>query len=349
MKIKFNNLFLVVLATSLLFSCGSDSTVMHKNITGKAGELVVVISKDSWDGGPGKVIRETLAQSHVALPQDEPLFDVIDIPHAAFKDIFKSTRNIIHTNISADVAKPGISFTDDVWAYPQATIKIKAKNSSQFTEIFNENREKILSYFLLAEKERITMNYKKIYEKGVYNVLDRDFNVTMKVPPGFVIASQKKDFLWFKYETPEISQGIIVYTYPYVSDSAFTVNYQLPIRDSLLKAHVPGPLDGSYMTTEKQFEQTFNVLKHNGNYASEMRGLWKVENDFMGGPYIALSELDVANQRVIAAYAYVYAPSKNKRNYLRQVEAMIYSLKLNNQEDNDKLNKQADIDIQVEG
>ncbi len=349
MKIKFYQLFSVVLATLFLFSCGSDSTVMHKNITGKAGELVVVISKNSWEGTPGKLIRETLAQSHIGLPQDEPLFDVIDIPHAAFKDIFKSTRNIIQTNISADVTTPGISFTDDVWAYPQATVKIRAKNAAQFEEIFNKNREKILSYFLMAEKERITMNYSKIYEKGVYNVLSKDFGVTMKVSPGFVIAEQKKDFLWFKYETPEISQGIIVYTFPYVSDSAFTVNYQLPIRDSLLKSNVPGPLDGSYMTTEKLFEQTYNVFKHHGNYASEMRGLWRVQNDFMGGPYIALSELDAANQRVITAYAYVYAPSKDKRNYLRQVEAMIYSLKLNNQEDNDKLNKQSDFDVQVDG
>jgi hypothetical protein len=322
---------------------------MHKNITGKAGELVVVISKDSWEGEPGKLIRQTLAQSHVGLPQDEPLFDVIDVPHAAFKSIFKSTRNIIQTSISANVEETGVFFTDDVWAYPQATIQIQAKNAEQFEQLFNENKDKILTYFLSAERERITMNYKKIYDKGVYNVLDKDFNVTMKVPPGFVIAEQKEDFLWFKYETPEISQGIVVYTSPYVSDSAFTVNYQLNLRDSLLKENVPGPLDGTYMSIEKRMEQISNVFQHNGNYATEMRGLWRVENDFMGGPYVALSELDAANQRVITAYGYVYAPSREKRNYLRQVEAMIYSLKLNNQADNDKLNKQSDFEVKIEG
>jgi hypothetical protein len=322
---------------------------MHKNITGKAGELVVVISKDSWEGEPGKLIRQTLAQTHVGLPQDEPLFDVIDVPHAAFKSIFKSTRNIIQTSISANVEKTGVFFTDDVWAYPQATVQIQAKNAEQFEQLFNENKDKILTYFLSAEKERITMNYKKIYDKGVFNVLNKDFEVTMKVPPGFVIAEQNEDFLWFKYETPEISQGIVVYTSPYVSDSAFTVNYQLNLRDSLLKANVPGPLDGTYMSIEKRMEQTSNVFQHNGNYATEMRGLWRVENDFMGGPYVALSELDAANQRVITAYGYVYAPSRDKRNYLRQVEAMIYSLKLNNQADNDKLNKQSDFEVKIEG
>lgn len=349
MKIKFNHFLAFSLALVFLVSCSSDSSHMKKNITGRAGELVVVISKKSWEGRPGKIVREGLAQSHVGLPQDEPLFDVIDVPHAAFKDIFKSTRNIVQTSISSTIENPGVTFKDDVWAYPQATVQIKAKNAEQFEQLWNDNRDKILSYFLLAEKERVIMNYKKIYEKGVYNVLSKDFGVTMKVSPGFRVMEQKKDFLWIQYDTPQIFQGIVIYSHPYVSDSAFTVNYQLPIRDSLLKAYVPGPTDGSYMSTEKRFEQTHNVFQHNGNYASEMRGLWRVENDFMGGPYIAISELDAANQRVITAFAFVYAPSKDKRNYLRQLEGMIYSLKLNNQADNDKLNKQSDLDIQVEG
>jgi len=341
-------LIVILLLVAAMVSCKNDGTVLRKNITGKAGEMVVVISKKSWDDSPGKLIRETLAQPHIGLPQDEPLFDLIDVPHEAFKDIFKSTRNIIQTSISSNVEQPGISFTDDVWAYPQATVQIKAKNKKQFEEIFNENKESILSYFVSAEKKRITNIYKNNYEKAVYNVLDRDFGVTMKVPPGFRIMEQKEDFIWFQYDTPEIFQGIVIYTYPFVSDSAFTVNYALPIRDSILKAHVPGPTDGSYMTTEKRIDQEFNIFKHNGNYASEMRGLWRVENDFMGGPYVALSELDVVNQKVISAFGFVYAPSKDKRNLLRQVEAMIYSLKLNNQAENDKLNKQ-DIEVQVEG
>lgn len=330
----------------MLVSCNSESTVMRKNITGKAGEMVIVISKDSWEGKPGEILRKTLAQPHIALPQDEPLFDLIDVPHEGFKSIFQTTRNIIQTSISANVDKPSVTFTDDVWAYPQATVQINARNADEFVTLFEKNKQKILSYFLAAEKERLTMNYSKTYENGVYNVLNKDFGITMKVPPGFQIKSQKKDFIWFQYDTPEIFQGIVVYTFPYVSDSAFTVNYSLPIRDSLLKKFVPGPTDGSYMTTEKRLEQIQNITRLSGNYATEMRGLWQVENDFMGGPYVELSVLDAANQRVISAFGFVYAPSKEKRNLLRQVEAMIYSMKLNNQADNDKLNKQ-NVEVKV--
>ncbi len=340
MKVKNYKLIILFLSVVVLFSCSNDGAILHTNITGSSSELVVVISDDSWKGATGELIREILAQPQHGLPQDEPLFDVINVPHAAFKSIFKSTRNIIQTSISSNIEKEGISFIDDVWAYPQATVQIKAKTSEKFAEIFNENKNKILSYFIAAEKERLTMNYKKFYEKGVYNVLNKEYGLTMKVPPGFAITEQEEDFIWFKYDTPEIQQGIIVYSFSYTSDSAFTVNYLLPIRDKILKANIPGPTEGSYMATEKRFEQIFNILEHNGNYASEMRGLWRVENDFMGGPYVSLAELDATNQRVVVAFGYVYAPSKDKRNLLSQVEAMIYSMKFNDQAKNDKISSQ---------
>jgi hypothetical protein len=331
---------IAVILSLLIFQSCSNEQVLHKNITGNANEMVVVISDESWNGKPGEVLRETLAQQHIALPQSEPIFDLINVPHAGFAKIFRSTRNIIQTTISSNIDTAAVLFKDDVWAYPQATVKIEAKNAEQFVDIFNKNSDKIMSYFISAEKERLSMNYKKYYEKLVFNTLNEDFGVTMNVPPGFAIARQKENVLWYKYETPEISQGIILFTIPYTSDSTFTVDYLVAKTDSVLEINIPGPTDGSYMAIEKRLDQVFNIFEHNKNYAAEMRGLWRLENDFMGGPYISLSELDATNQRIVVALGYVFAPSKEKRNLLQQVEAMIYSLKLNDQDKNDKINSQ---------
>lgn len=341
-KIFFRFLVFLIIAGTVC-SCKDSSSGVHKNITGRAGELVVVISDKSWEESPGKVIRKHLAQPHVALPQDEPVFDLIKVPHDAFKNIFKTTRNIIQIHISTSVDSSAVIYKDDVWAHPQATVIVQAKNAKEFTELFEGKSDDIMSYFLKAERERLAMNYEKYYERGIYNVLSEDFGVTMKVPPGFQIAKQKKDFIWLRFETPQISQGIVIYTFPYTSIESFTPDYLIDLRDSVLKAEVPGPAEGSYMATERRIEQVFNVREHNGNYATEMRGLWRLINDFMGGPYISLAELDMANQRVIVAFGYLYAPNKDKRDYLRQVEAMIYSLKLNNQAENDKISDKIDM------
>ncbi len=332
-----------LLSVAILFSfiaCQDGGAGLTKNVTGKAGELVVVISDDAWQGSPGEAIRQTLAQEHVALPQDEPLFDLVKVPREGFKNIFKTTRNIMQVRISSNLDTFGVTFQENIWASPQSMVIIQAQNESEFQELIDENKSKIISYFLRAEKNRLTMNYNKYYERGIYNVLDKEFGLTMKVAPGFQIAEQKEDFIWLRYETPAISQGIILYSFPYVTDSAFNMDYQLKVRDSILKANVPGPTTGSYMATERRIDQVYNVSKHNGNYATEMRGLWRLMNDFMGGPYVSLAQLDIENQRVLVAFGYVYAPSKDKRNLLRQVEAMIYTISLNNQENNDKLNSQ---------
>jgi len=330
-------LFLLIL---LIQSCKNDAPVLYNNVSGKANDLVVVIAEDSWKAKPGDLIRATLAQFQYGLPQEEPLFDIISIPPVAFQKIFKSNRNILQVTIASTVLKPEMIIKDNPWAYPQAVIEIKAQNADQFEAVFNENSSKILSYFLQAETKRISANYDKFYEKTVYNILNTDFGVTMKVPPGFVIAMQKKDFIWYRYETPEISQGIILFTFPYDSDSTFTASYLTAKRDSVLKEYITGTTEGSYMTTEKRVDLLFKVTEHNKNYAAESRGLWVLENDFMGGPFIALDELDASNQRVVSAFGYVYAPSKDKRNYLQQVEAMLYSLKMNKQAENDKINSQ---------
>lgn len=329
----------------IIFSCSNrNQTSMMKNVTGKAGELVVVISPNAWDAEPGTSIRDILAQPQLFLPQDEPIFNLINIPHEGYGDIFRTSRNLVITKIGASVKGNSISFKRNVNAYTQAIIYVNATSNDEFVELFNENADKIAGFFLKAERDRLIMNYSKYNEKAVSNKTKEHFGLSINVPPGFKVVEQKDNFMWIRFETVDQSQGILIYSYPYESDKAFTSDYMLIKRNIVLKNNVPGPTNGSYMTTEKEFPVMYNVMKHNGNYASEMRGLWKVENDFMGGPFVSLSMLDLLDNRIVTVEAYVYAPHKDKRNYIRQVEAMIYSSEFTNQEDIDKINTQFELE-----
>ena len=63
-----------------------------------------------------------------------------------------------------------------------------------------------------------------------------------------------------------------------------------------------------------------------GRYYAELRGLWRLEGDFMGGPFVSLSTVDEVRNRIVTVEGYVYSPKKDKRNFLRQVEAILYTL-----------------------
>ena len=48
----------------------------------------------------------------------------------------------------------------------------------------------------------------------------------------------------------------------------------------------------------------------------------------MGGPFVSHIRLDEKNQRVVVAEGFVYAPETNKRNYIRRMEAALFTLRL---------------------
>jgi len=52
-----------------------------------------------------------------------------------------------------------------------------------------------------------------------------------------------------------------------------------------------------------------------------------MENDFMGGPFFSMTMYDEPNQRIVTVEGYAYAPYFDKREYIREVEAVVKSLK----------------------
>jgi hypothetical protein len=134
------------------------------------------------------------------------------------------------------------------------------------------------------------------------------------------------NFVWISNELAESSQGIFIYYYPYTDPDAFEVDNLLDKRDAFLKKNVMGPNAGSYMTTERRFYTVKKEFLLKERYFVELRGLWKLENGFMGGPFVSLTTLDEENNRVVTVEGFVYAPKGRKRNLLRQVEAILYTL-----------------------
>jgi hypothetical protein len=77
------------------------------------------------------------------------------------------------------------------------------------------------------------------------------------------------------------------------------------------------------MVTERRFFPSYEEVEFDGHFALEVRGLWKMENDFMGGPFYSLTIVDEARGRLITVEGYAYAPYFDKRPYIREVEGVV--------------------------
>jgi dTDP-D-glucose 4,6-dehydratase len=70
-------------------------------------------------------------------------------------------------------------------------------------------------------------------------------------------------------------------------------------------------------------------MKIDSCYGVAVRGLWRTEGDFMGGPFVTYAFLDERKQEVVFIDSYTYAPKFDKREYVKSMEAMIFAIRLN--------------------
>ena len=85
--LKFVALVAAVLA---LASCKNEKgRSLLPNVSGKAGEVMVVIERPQWEGNLGVAIREVLADDTPYLAQREPLFSLSNVAPGSFSNMFK--------------------------------------------------------------------------------------------------------------------------------------------------------------------------------------------------------------------------------------------------------------------
>lgn len=320
----------IVFAISLLFvSCAEMNERVLPRCTGKSGDLLVVVDSVYYNHKTGTAIQQIFSQEQVGLPQREPLFNLIQVPHRSFARIFHTTRNIIMVHIKPK-SKIKLTVREEVWSETQLVVSITAPNDKIAAETIEKNAAVLLDYFNNKELDRLHAKFRVNANSSHAKYINEKFGLTLNLDELYIVAAETEDFIWLRKEKSvgghPVSQGIIIYTYPYASDSTFEVSKLVAKRDAYTKANVAGGNEGSYMTSYLEYVPGQKEISLNGVYVNELRGLWHMERDFMGGPFINYSLVDEQQNRVVCIDGYVYAPKFDKREFLREQEALIKTI-----------------------
>ena len=319
-------LFTILMVSLVLVSCGRSHRALLPNVSGKAGEIVVVIEKPDWEGALGNATRDLLACDCPWFLMREPLYSLVNVPHGSFAELFKVHRNIVFFDIDPQVNTVGVKYLKNVWASPQAVVNIAAADAAGAAELLRENGPKIVSFIEQAERERVIRNTMRYEEKPLADMVEEIFGGCLHFPTGYKFMKKTSDFIWIADEKQYTNQGVFVYRYPAFGNAAdFSKNNIIAHRNEVLRANVPGMFDNTYMTTGAVPVPTVEFIKYQGREFAQTRGYWEVANDFMGGPFVSHSFYSPDGLYVVVCDAFVYAPKYDKRQYLRQVESLLYS------------------------
>ena len=327
---------ILALAALSLISCSEAKRkqALLPNISGKAGEVIVVIDKGQWEGVVGTTLRDSLACDCPFLPQKEPLYTLVDLAPSGFTQMFQLHRNIIIVNISPDVTEPGVLYRSDVWARPQCVIRINAADSETAAQLIKDSSRKMIATLEQAERDRVIANSKKYEELSLSPVVTEMVGGAPHFPSGYKLKKRTEDFIWIEYNPQFVTQGVFVFKYPIVEgEQMMDLDNILAHSNEIMKNNVPGMFDNTYMMISDFARPSIEYKKYKGLEFAEIRGFWEVYNDFMGGPFVSHAFYSKDGKDVIVLQGFVYAPKYDKRHYLRQVESILYSFEWAKSED----------------
>ena len=311
-----------------IVSCSEEKRkkALLPNISGKAGEVIVVIDQGIWEGSVGTVLRDSLAADCPYLPQREPLYTLVNVAPSGFNNMFQIHRNIIIVNVSSSVTEPGILFKKDQWAAPQCVTYINASDSEEAVAIIKENSQTIITVLEQAERDRLMANTKRYEELKLSPIVTEMVGGSPRFPSGYQLKKKTDDFIWITYDTQFTQQSVLVFKYPVVEgENMMSPESLISENNKMLKNNVPGMFENTYMTIAPVITPSVKYMKYKGIDFAEIRGLWEVHNDYMGGPFVAHAFYSEDGKDIIVLEAFVFAPKYDKRQYLRQVESILYS------------------------
>jgi len=325
----FKHLIFVSIIALIVSSC-SEGKSKGPNSTGRGSEVIVVCSKGRWNGPVGDTVRAVLTRIMDGMPEGEPQYTLINISEKDFSRFLQTHRNVLVIESNPEYSKSKVETLKNVWSHPQRVIKIKASSDTALINVFAKHSEAILELFNSNERARFSAQNALSRDFEIEKTLADTFGIKMVISKDFYKAKKMKDFLWLRSETTAMSLGLMIYTYPYKDTSLLSPEAVLATRDRYTKLYIPGPTEGSYMSLErKYYEPVTRKIMFKGMYALETRGLWRTEGDFMGGPFINYTVVDAPRQRIVVFDGYVYYPNKSKRNYVRQLESIIWGAEFN--------------------
>ncbi len=319
---------------------GSDSR--HKpEAAGGQGEVLVVMSKAHWETAAGATVRSILEQSISGLPQREPRFKVAQTTPENFGTLLAVHHSVLMATIDPDTDTASVSRTRDRHANGQMMVHVAATDPATWIEVMQRHAAEVNTVFEDHQRERIGKRLAKEQDAQIKSTLRTEYGIVLDVPGGYRVVEQTPDFCWLQRDRlmsgsgleHNVIEGVMIHQEPYVSDNTFSIPYLVDRRDSVTREHMEGPNPGSYMIVQRSFEDMDlmpqgRAIRINDRFAYLMHGLYGMHGARMGGPFVSLSTLDEARARVITVEGFVYAPQFDKREYMRELEALLFSLRV---------------------
>ncbi|MCF6129824.1 DUF4837 family protein [Flavobacterium sp. AS60] len=317
-------LFLWLFVACLVSSCSLKKDKLPDDSSAAINTIAVIIDDQLWNGEVGDSIRNKFASPVLGLPQEEPLFSINQYPVKLFEGFSTDSRNIL---IIKKDNENKYEFKENEFAAPQNAFHITGKTSFEILEILEKNAPDIIKKMRAIE---IAHNQKIIKDSLLdTKKIQKKFNIDLLIPSKYEYVMRRKNFIWLKSEIISGNTSLLIYQIPWNNiRPKYAVTDIVIMRDSIGRAYIHGSNYGTQMVSDEAYSPYFSKTTLAGNKTYETKGTWQMKNDFMSGPFINYAIFDKPHRRILVLEGFCYAPSKEKRDLMFELESIIKSIQI---------------------
>jgi len=350
MIFKINLLkFLPVILPFFLVACGQVNEKkmgLLPSAKGDAGEVLLVIDSTKWDGDLGQEVKKVFLDRIEGLPQPEPMFSIFHVDPTKFQGFLRQHKNIViistfesqtagskylkqfFTKESLDQIMRDTSVfmtnSTDEYSKGQHIMNLFSKDDKTLIKHLRKNKSRIQDIFNKVERKRLIGSLQKARKKTLEASLQEKHDFKIMLPEGYKLAKDSANFIWLRFPEYDFDKNLIITYKNYTSEDAFELENIIGWRDEIARKHTKDPDNPNYyVITEQNVPISERTITLDGKYAVEARGLWRLKERYVGGPFLSYTFVDQESNRLYYIEGFVSAPSGKKREYMREIEAIL--------------------------
>ncbi len=343
----------------LLSACTGDAsqnTVVRERASanyayGKINQILVISDSTLWAEAPGDTFYYYFSAPYILLPQPEPVFDIIHLTMeqlskqtvrkefrtiiflADLNDENSPTARLVRSDLGPEKmqeAQSGKGYTvvigQDKWARSQLLFYVAGFGEKNLMDNIVQNFPAIARRINEKDEEVVKATAFQAGESAELEAeVKANFSLDLKVPADFkkVKYYTNTQTLWLRRDVREVVANILIHKEPYTSKSQLTKEGIKAIRNNIGQ-HVSTRQPNTYMRINDVDLPLFVENKTiNNAYTVQARGIWDIVNDFTGGPFVSNLMLNPKTNELILIDGFIYAPGKDKRNYMQELEFIL--------------------------
>lgn len=348
-----NKFFQILVLLGVVLGFASCSEDMRQGLRpvptayGRINQLVVVADQDVWESRIGDSIRYYYGAAYPILPQPEPIFDIVHFtPYdmeaqlmrrelrtylivANLSDEESPTSQMIRQDLGTEKVRRSqedesynVTIGRDKWAKGQLLAYQFGWTEDKLIDNIKANFPAIYKRIEQRERDRIAAT---IFFQGqnpkIQDEVRSKMGADIKIPSDYFVAISDDEVIWLRKETDDLSSNLLIHKLAYSNEKQLSKEGIKAIRDSLGRKYISSTLPNTYMrVNDIDLPMLTEVKTIHNQYALEARGIWEIENDFMGGAFVSYLIHNPNKNELLFIDGFVHAPGKEKRDFMEHLE-----------------------------